>query len=162
MGRIYSIDPGLNGTGWAAWSERRRPERVGVLKQPTPGNLAMRCHSIGESIKRIIKKDGALVPATHVFIEFPMAMAGSARGIAAQAGAVYKLTFLVGYIAASVWPCEVFTVTPMEWKGQLPKDVVVTRIQRMLGEEVCRELGIKTHAWDATGLGLWATGVWRD
>lgn len=83
----------------------------------------------------------------------------NAKGIAAQAGSVYKLAFLVGYIAhAFDFECEVIVTTPMEWKGQLPKDVIQRRVISRLGAAKCIGLNIRSHAWDAVGLGLWALG----
>lgn len=162
MGMLYSIDPGLSGTGWAEWKSRRFPNRAGVIpasRTPESGLLADQCEEVCVSLLRVVP----LVHrhrATHIFIEMPQMMT-NVKGIAAQGGSIYKLTFLVGYIARALCECTVHTVTVAEWKGQLPKDVVQRRIERELGIERCRELGIKTHAYDAVGIGLWATGMWR-
>lgn len=162
MGRVYAVDPGLGGTGWAEWMDGRRvPTRCGVI----PGvqsreALADRCNKVAVNLKKIIKQGGILDRAVHVYIEMPQMMT-SAAGIAAQKGSVYKLTFLVGYLACAVWPCQIFEVNPIEWKGQLPKEVVASRVRQYIGNAACVDLDIKTHAWDAVGLGLWANGVWR-
>lgn len=159
--RLYSIDPGLDGTGWAEWTQKKYPDRVGVISKPRPDlDLAERCHIISSELRHVIRERGGCTRQVRVVLEMPINMSGSAAGVAAQAGSIYKLTFLVGYIAGSLYPCVVETVSPMEWKGQLPKDVVARRIQNTLGEDVCVELGIKTHAWDAVGIGLWANKVW--
>lgn len=159
---IYSIDPGLSGTGWAEWKSKRRPSRVGVIGRthtPESGLLADQCHEVTWELHHLTW--GHRTQATHVFLEMPQMMT-NVKGIAAQAGAVYKLAFLVGYIAREFQDCTVHTVTVGEWKGQLPKDVVQRRIERTLGAGVCQELGIKTHAWDAVGIGLWAVEhYWR-
>lgn len=159
MGRVYSVDPGLGGTGWAEWTQRRNPERVGILTNRRPGELADRCHTFGYELKKIIKRGGGLDRAVHVWIEMPQQMT-SIAGHAAQKGSIYSLTFLVGYLACSVWPCQVQLVQPVQWKGQLPKQIVAERAARIIGAERCRELDIKSHAWDAVGIGLWANGVW--
>lgn len=166
MTRVYAFDPGLGGTGWAEWKDDRRvPTRVGVIapkrvEQARP--LASRCNSISDEVRRVIKKGGGIDESVHVYIEMPQHMPNSRAGIAAQAGSVYVLTFLVGYLAARVWPCQVFEIKPGTWKGQLPKDVVIGRVQRIVGEKECLALGIQTHAWDAVGIGLWAAGLLGD
>ena len=164
IGRVYAIDPGINGTGWAFWEgDRRRPQAVGVIpavRHAADDPLANVCRQVARSVKTVIALSGGLDKGVHVYIEMPMMMTNAA-GIAAQKGAVYKLTFLVGYISCIVHPCAVFEVQPRQWKGQLPKSIVEDRIRTTLGSRVCKQLNIRTHAWDAVGLGLWANGVWR-
>lgn len=159
--RSYSVDPGLGGTGWAEWRGKKAPTRVGVIaaNRRHEDELAARCEDIAYALSEEIKWGGGLYTQVHVILELPQHMT-SLKGIAAQAGAVYKLAFLVGYLAKAVYPCTVHVVTPGEWKGQLPKDVVQRRITKHLGEETCRALNIRTHAWDAVGIGLWTSG-WR-
>lgn len=160
--RFYSIDPGLAGTGWAEWDGGRAPVRVGVIRaNRSKAELAVRCEDIARQMVQIIH-EGRYPPAktdTHVTLEMPQHMV-NIKGIAAQAGSVYKLTFLVGYLAKAVYPCIVHVVTPGEWKGQLPKDVVQRRIIKHLGMRTCVKLNIRSHAWDAVGIGLWASDWW--
>lgn len=154
-GKVFSIDPGLSGTGWAYWLDGVLLE-VGIVHDKAKDDvLAARCAGIAEQFIGYIGPMRS--PDVDVFIEMPQAMA-NAKGIAAQAGAVYKLTFLVGYLARAVYPCEVTVVQPIEWKGQLPKDVVQRRVERILGVKTCRALNIRSHVWDAVGIGLWAHG----
>lgn len=155
--RMFSLDPGLGGTGWAYWGEGRLQE-VGIVHDKAKDDtLAARCGGIvGQLQGRMPSASTAFGPVT-LFIEMPQAMS-NAKGLAAQAGSVYKLAFLVGYIASAFHKYDVITVTPMEWKGQLPKDVVQRRIIRILGVRPCVKLNIRSHAWDAVGLGLWALG----
>jgi hypothetical protein len=85
-------------------------------------------------------------------------MGGSVKGIAASKGDTLKLAFLVGCysIALRKRDIDVHLVIPQRWKGQLPKDVVISRVRRELGDELCQQMNIRSHAWDAVGLGLWA------
>jgi hypothetical protein len=63
------------------------------------------------------------------------------------------------FIGMVAYHCEgIVLVKPSEWKGQLPKSVVERRLRVTLGNSVCRDLGIESHAWDAIGIGLWARG----
>ena len=162
--RVISIDPGLGGTGWAYWKTHKYPAAVGIVRDTAKDeSLAIRCSELAGKLKRSIdavtgqEYSGWHNDETYMFIELPQHMAHAA-GVAAQAGAIYKLTFLVGYIACAIGQCRVIVVNPSEWKGQTPKDVIQRRIIRTLGQEKCNELGIKTHAWDAVGIGLWAMG----
>lgn len=171
MNPIWSLDPGLGGTGWAYWNQRRRPAAVGVIRDKCKDDtLANRCAGIAYGLKATMRVEQSTsmlqsdwhraMLSTHIYIEMPQHMT-NVRGIAAQAGAIYKLTFLVGYLSRAVFPCTVHTVTVGEWKGQLPKQLVQERIERTLGKKVCRELDIKTHAFDAVGIGLYANGIWK-
>lgn len=96
----------------------------------------------------------------RVILEFPQQMS-NLKGIAAQKGSVYRLAFLVGYLVRALEPMESEIVLPVEWKGQLPKAVVQDRVSRILGKQVCEEQNIRTHAWDAVGIGLWRLGRWH-
>lgn len=157
---LYTIDPGLTGTGWARWMEYRQGfvlDAVGIFHvypQHTKSPWDIRASSMNSRMLAEMRPiDG------RAYIEFPQYMAGSIAGrTAAQKGDTLKLAYLCGLYAQSLRrrKCSVTLVTPMEWKGQLPKDVVVSRVRRELGEELCMTLKIKSHAWDAVGLGLWA------
>ena len=155
--RLYSIDPGLGGTGWAFWEDGRLMHVGIVHDRAKDDTLAARCEGIVRQLDTQMPViDDKFVNIVMV-IEMPQHMA-SAKGIAAQAGSVYKLAFLVGYIANAFNDFEVIVTTPMEWKGQLPKDVVQQRVIRRLGVRTCVKHNIRSHAWDAVGLGLWANG----
>ena len=159
--RVLAIDPGLGGTGWALWTVESEtgsiPDGVGVIHgKAKDDTLAARCEEIAHRLILTGMETSWMTP-TAVLIELPQHMA-SAAGIAAQSGGIYKLTFLAGYLARALHPAEVFVVTPGEWKGQLPKHVIQSRVERVLGQDMCKTLNIKSHAWDAVGLGLWAMG----
>ena len=157
---MIAIDPGLGGTGWAEWTDGWRPTRCGVFtpSQDTSLTLAERANEIGLALRALICAMGPLRKSTTVFLEMPQAMPNSRAGIAAQSGAVYKLTFTTGAIAAHLYPATVHEVQPMKWKGQLPKAIINRRVINVLGTETCERLNIRSHAYDAVGLGLWALG----
>jgi Holliday junction resolvasome RuvABC endonuclease subunit len=161
--RVLAIDPGLGGTGWALWTSEPQahpvwtPVNIGVIYgKAKDDTLAARCEEIAVQLNRHQLETSWMFP-TAVLVELPQHMA-SAAGIAAQSGGIYKLTFLAGYLARALYPADVFVVNPGEWKGQLPKSVTQHRIERVLGKPLCKRLNIKTHAWDAVGIGLWAMG----
>lgn len=167
---MIAIDPGLDGTGWALWSNDESltdtphiPLAVGTARAPREGELAYRCSELWDKIHHQLTAERTYLPlvwrraSTYVFLEIPQHFASSARGIAAQAGAVYALAFLVGFFAAKFQGCSVIVFTPNEWKGQLPKEVVERRLRKKLGSSF-DTLGIKTHAIDAVGIGMHAIG----
>lgn len=110
----------------------------------------------------IIKSDSGFAEWVNVtaVIEFPEFQAGAARQMGWKTGSLQRLTFLVGVMAGYLpedW--RIILVSPSGWKGQLPKDVVERRMTRHYGAAVCAALNVKTHAWDALGIGEWA---WRQ
>ena len=170
--RVIAIDPGLTGTGWALWhaesdsllpKEAHLPIACGTCRAPKEGSLAQRSEALWVKLFEQLTDKKSYLPfgwrsdPTFVFIEIPQHFGSSARGIAAQSGGIYDLTFLVGYLAAKFVGCSVITFTPNEWKGQLPKDVVERRVRRIIGDRF-DGLGVKSHAVDAVGLGLFAIG----
>lgn len=158
---LIAIDPGLTGTGWAAWRHVQKPyvpTRVGVIELPSKANVLpfeQRAYLISLTVKSEIRRIDRIEASDDVYIELPMQMQ-SRSGLAAQKGAVYKLAFTAGMIGGHLSPASIITVQPTRWKGQLPKSVVSERIVRYLTKEVVDRLGIKTHAFDAVGIGLWA------
>lgn len=170
---VIAIDPGLDGTGWAVWTNDAQneapavPTGCGTLRAPKDKDMTLtdRCQALWEKLRDDLCDADVGLPMipfnrhTYVFLELPTHFASSARGIAAQGGgSIYYLTYLVGFLGAKLSQCTVILFTPNEWKGQLPKDVVQRRVTRFLGTETCEELGIKTHAWDAVGMGLSVMG----
>jgi len=74
-----------------------------------------------------------------------------------QTGDLQKLTFLVGVLAGYFQSAVSFTpVTPNEWKGQLPKSVVIRRLQKRFGPGATQDW--EKDGWDAVGIGLWKLG----
>jgi hypothetical protein len=171
-GTVLAIDPGLSGTGVAlvrgsghggievlGWrvlyntgSDKTLPWEVRA--RMLANDLYVFCFDMIDSGK-IRQYD-----PSRIVSEFPMKME-SIAGIAAQKHATMRLSYLVGTFAMMLWEREKWdleTVTPQEWKGQLPKSIVESRIARALGQRQINELHLKSHAWDAVGIGMWALG----
>jgi len=158
---LLAIDPGLGGTGWAVFNaDSPHPARVGVIPaRYRDESWWTRANMLADDVREAVWAFPGDIPSAIV-CEMPQQMS-SAAGIAAQKDAnIYKLAFMVGIFSRWAYrEGQRFTpVHPQQWKGQLPKGVVTNRIQRELGLKQCRVLGIKTHAWDAVGIGLWARG----
>ena len=92
--------------------------------------------------------------------EFPELFSGNAKSQAsAGRGDLFKLTYLLGGLAdrAREYTGRLpILMTPQEWKGQLPKDIVIKRIEKAFGPEYASQ--INDHEGDAIGMGLAAQG----
>ena len=147
---FMSIDPGLSGTGWAAW-EGEIPTSCGVLKPKKEVDWTENAYQISFAVCLLVRKFRPL----ETLIEFPRYMPGSSAGRASAAsGSLIKLAFLVGSITNKVTPYTDVRLIGTDWKGNLKKDIMQRRVERELGISLCQKLDVKTHAWDALGIGL--------
>lgn len=161
---VLSVDPGLTGTGYAVWSASaelwrlsRKPTRVGVITPPAKLEAMAKLRYLVERLSGLMANEDI----NRVACELPEFWAGAFGRAVAARGDLVKLSLVVGAVAAlAVERRAVFTTVPVrDWKGNLPKDVVERRIRRRIGDGVCEQLGIKSHAWDAVGIGLYVKGM---
>lgn len=165
MGALLAIDPGTNSTGWAFWYQTKKkadlPELVGLCRGDMPDYGEAWWSRVDHRVRALESQIGYLLkPQVSVFCEMPIFFSGTAGGVvAAESSSLQKLCFLVGSIAEMVRRRGgVFhPVSVAEWKGQLPKVVVITRIQKKF--TIRRTLSYSADIWDAVGIGLWAQGV---
>lgn len=161
---LVSIDPGVAGTGWAQWKGSTLV-KAGVIyprRNLEDNHWWERAMDVAMKFRHIIQQlesDAAYdrVRLQVAFIcEFPQHMEG-VKGIAAQGDSgIHKMSHLTGMIHGMNAGYNFIPVTPMQWKGQLPKSVVIDRVRQVLGTRACKDHALKAHAWDAVGLGLWA------
>src|SRR6185295_3103509 len=131
MRALLAIDPGLNSMGYAYWQPDRHPgstpSHVGLIKAPRR-DLVPRALFCAVTLDR---KFNMCRGAGHeIECEMP-AYHGSMVGWAA--GDVQKLVFLVGVLAGHFDMAKFTPVPPAGWKGQLPKEVVIRRLQNRFG-----------------------------
>ena len=98
-----------------------------------------------------------------VAYEMPTYFQAGKGQVAASSGALVKLVFLVGSINQALYETKYISchqVTPIQWKGQLPKDVAAKRIMRILGDDIPDVPGepLNNHVIDAIGIGLYLLG----
>lgn len=156
---LISIDPGLQGTGIALWDLAQPPVPVAVtvLNRSTKGEWWDRAMLMAQELRGWLEaRVPNWCPADIAVCEFPQYQESAGRSMGWRTGDLQRLTFLTGVFAQRLRPAEFYPVEPSGWKGQLPKHVVEMRITEQLGKATCKRLGIKTHAWDAVGIGLWA------
>jgi hypothetical protein len=151
---MISVDPGVTGTGYAIWKERRLLD-VGTLhfrKEQT--NWLDRARTVVGLLEHIM----ASCALTTFVIEYPNFMQGSGGRMVAASGDLVKLSVLTGMMVnVGCRQCRnVRLVSPNEWKGQLPKDVCQSRIIKAMPGMGMEK--ISNHAYDAIGIGLWAQG----
>ena len=152
---VLTIDPGVHSTGWAYWQCIDRPAKKGQKPFVTGVEHTPQKASVESCCERLCTWLMAYIDAMdvrHVVIEFPELWTSSGMSMASgSTGALFKLTYLVGGLGSVVrTKCGNYPilVKPKEWKGQMPKDVVLRRIKRALGIEP------RDHEADAIGIGL--------
>ena len=160
---LISVDPGLQGPGVALWdlSKPPVPLAVTVFNRSTRVDWWERAFHLADELRdwtdaALRREPNLLCPQDIVVCEFPQYQESAGRSMGWRTGDLQRLTFLTGVFAQRMQPAEFYPVEPSGWKGQLPKHVVEMRITDQLGKATCKRLGIKTHAWDAVGIGLWA------
>jgi len=155
------IDPGIGGTGWAVFHNpdlngNSAPVPVvdsGVIRG-SGASWIEKSAEIAGKFKDVLDEN----EPTSVVIEWPQTWAGSQTSVAATLrGDLLKLAHLCGMLYCDIVEhsyAEVSYITPGAWKGQLPKDVVIRRIQ-----DVYPGSSFPNHAADAVGMGLSLQGA---
>lgn len=146
--KIVAIDPSVNNVGIAKW-DTEKSELSTALYHPIKtdgivhiGNqLAMYCKML------------RYIPDILI-LECPTFMGSTKGKIAAQKGYTIDLAFIVGYLAASfrLYHHQVFLPTPMEWKGNLPKEAVGIRFQKVYGLD---HKSVSDHEFEAAMMIDW-------
>jgi len=157
MKNTMAIDPGLQGTGYAIWVAGKRakpimPVDVGVLYGPRGEEWMPRADRIAVQISDLVQQ----YEVKRIICE-EMESYNTAKSSMAWKGDLQRTVFLIGMIhgMTRLRVKRFILVPPREWKGQLPKSVTIHRVREALGARACIDLDIKTHAWDAVGIGLW-------
>jgi Holliday junction resolvasome RuvABC endonuclease subunit len=157
------VDPGLGGTGWAHWFNLSSPHLNppscwGVIRSiKAGGDWQERAFEITKSFANLLNK----FHPQQIVIEMPELWTTGKSMAAAQSGDLFKLTYLIGQLAVQAH-CYSFEsnppvlIAPREWKGQLPKEVVISRIKKLL-PDVGDAIG--NHEADAVGMGLALQGA---
>jgi Holliday junction resolvasome RuvABC endonuclease subunit len=163
MSRL-AVDPGLAGTGTAIWGEKPwkdsralLPWSIGNLYSKSKGGFEIRSKSLVDQLIDLMQQ----FEVTHVYCEMPEFFQSAAGVMVASAGDLQKLTFVVGCYASAAWNhgARFIPITPTEWKGQVPKDAVIRKIEHILPR--IHTIDPQSHSWDAIGIGLYAQGKYH-
>lgn len=156
MQDLVSIDPGLNGCGFALWKSAKLIQATYVPNTPKGDFKTMRA---------------ALLPFGHdrpfisveLAIELPQVyVASRSKG---DPNDLINLAMLVGYLAASFKNFSLYK--PHAWKGQVPKDIMEDRITKRLDAKEQANLervpkSLAHNMIDAIGIGLHHLGRLKD
>lgn len=158
---VLSIDPGLGGTGIAVWD--RYSWSASIVRGPTTSFNVFdksRSDNLSDRIDNILGQFYTLLSsASEVHMEYPEYFDDLGGNRTAKRGDLVKLTFVAGAIFGCCYSCgvKVKLYKPTTWKGQLTKDQVEIKIRHIL-EGKCDLSGVKSHSWDAIGIGLFGQG----
>ena len=151
---VLTIDAGLNGTGVAIWTSRLTFIKALNLYAPKKLEWQDKGHYI---ISKILQQRTCGYNIKNVYVEYPAFFQSVGGEMVARRGDLVKLTWFVGLVCGVFYPIKVNLITVMEWKGQLPKEVVERRIKKAHPEYV----GYKDHCIDAIGIGLYVKGEFK-
>lgn len=149
---LVTVDPGVQGTGLVAW-EHGLPIAAKAVVPKGHGPWLERAQQVVTSFRAFL----LCIPArVAVAIEDQSIWEGSAVArTAALRGDIIRLAQLTGMLmqVALQQGATVRLVGVREWKGQLPKAAVHSRIKRILGQRY------PEHVADAVGMGLYLRGL---
>lgn len=151
---LLSVDPGLHGCGVAAWhiSPTIPLSWAGYVKNP-----GTKWHAMVGAVDEEIRRRFGFLP-NHLVIELPQVYVRSR-----SKGDPNDLIMLAGLVGAFVYNFDSRDghklYKPAEWKGQVPKDIMETRIKGRLSEAELHAVELPARSlahnvWDAVGLGL--------
>lgn len=172
---LIAIDPGLNATGWSAWTrcgDSHQLVAAGLVQMPASWRLCTVTERSVEIARQVLGAAflvtgpaATQVIANATVIELPQQYAVT-KGTKGDPNDLIDLAALCGTIAGALQTSgsRVAYVRPREWKGQTPKDCTEERARaRLQPSELARVTlpkaeSLQHNVWDAVGIGLWATG----
>lgn len=167
-GIIVAVDPGIAGCGVALAVEGKIHHARYVRNPAGAGrSQAARCAYMARKVGLTARSWVSTIPFNfcvqpqRVVLEWPQVRAaGKGRGDPND------LLFLAGVdaaIGAELFPWDARCVVPREWKGTIPPDVLISRVQDRLSEEerarvILPAKSLAHNVWDAVGIALWTVG----
>lgn len=145
---IVAIDPSVNNVGIAKWDHVNKKLSTDLYHPVKTQGIVSVSSQIVTFCKMLQYIPDILI------LEYPT-FQGSTKGkIAAQKGFTIDLAFIVGYLAASfkLYRNQIFIPTPMEWKGNLPKEAVGHRFEKVYG---IRADSVSDHEFEAAMMIDW-------
>jgi len=151
--RILTVDPGFGGTGWAYWLGNEYPI-FGVIKE----RAKIKSRSDEERLSLLFQEFRILLRQYNplgVVLESMQLWTSLTSQTSASRGDLFLLQTLVGgYCAVSTeFSISFRMLTPMQWKGQLSKEALRSRITLINNQRY------PDHAEDAVGIGFHLAGV---
>lgn len=158
---MLCLDSGVSGTGWSFFEHGEIiPKDAGNIYPPVRiKNWVDRLEYIGNHVQELIYHE---YPNEIDVVYAELAEFWEGHAVSRAISNNNNLAKLIACIGAFHRICVDYTdkkiefipVTPMEWKGQVPKEEIASRIRNIIGP-----IRDKAHAIDAIGIGLWARGL---
>lgn len=155
--RILFLDPGIEGTGWAYFAALERQPKI------ISGVIRPRGRDWQAKVRGVVSEFAGVVCSTKpklVVAEFPRLYTSQSVSLASGTrGDLFKLSYIVGALdtflalqtADRYDPIKL--ISPQEWKGQLPKEVVLRRLEKLT------KVKYRDHEGDAVGMGFACMGI---
>jgi hypothetical protein len=163
---LLAIDPGKKGLGWSAWNFGELLA-AGIARSPRG------LHHLGEQAIALAAQvpSGADEAVVERMVQYPSrGRRDSVQRQDALANDLLDLQAIGGIVAARCVTGGIYFATPHEWKGELPKEVVILRVRNLLSEGEAKTLegaledipaSLRHNALEAVGLGLWRLKRWK-
>lgn len=163
-----TVDPGLGGTGWAAWTPTIQQNRM-PIKSGSISALSLqeewqdRARCIAQELQRMVE----MYQVRKIFLELPRYMEGGVGITAARRGDLIKLAIttgiIIGYCCRSRSPyavdqCAIAFIEIPDWKGNLEKKMCNDRCRKIMDQYDFISATDTSHEWDAIGMGLYIQG----
>lgn len=156
--RLMAIDPSLRATGWALFVDGEL-KTGGIVKTDPNEDAAKVAHVVAKHLS--LELDSC-----HAVIEKPQIYQG--RKSKGNPNDLVGVALIAGACAA--WAKTTVFITPHDWKGTIPKDIlpryiIHKRNEKELSPEACTVYrkclaswaqGIRHNFVDAVGIGLYA------
>jgi len=159
---VIAIDPSINNVGCAVFEKSSKKLLDKIIIHPSKfvknGTYLQKARDICGQIVKVmesVSKNGYPFEDTQLVTEIPQHF-GVGGYMSRESGAMLKLTFIAGMIFNIT--DNVISYEPNQWKGQLPKDVVARRLQKLYPKEKIFDLKTKKfiidhNIADAIGIG---------
>lgn len=152
---IVSIDPGLNHCGVAFWNENTKMLLSARLVKNALSRYRNKWAAMAYELRAAIKEEWDGAPVVEVISELPQIYQGPKQK--GDPNDLIDLALVVGRLYPDV------LYKPREWKGQVPKDAMVKRIESKLTQEEKGRIekcsaSLRHNVLDAVGIGLFHLG----
>lgn len=144
------------GLGVAVFTKESAPPVASAVIRTKVDTLPERAQYFADAVREAVEPLSVGIFQCALVIEYPGLWAGSAQSqAAASRGDTFGLAYACGVIAAEFCGDQVHLVSPQQWKGNAPKDVIIRRLNRRWGPG----LKLRDHEADAWGMGAAVFGL---
>lgn len=167
---ICSVDISIKNLGYAFLKPEGEIVTVGILQQDTPQSVDYHTRGwhMARQLLRVIEEAAESIEGPlDVILEVPSNWFDSRGMDSKNSEAVQKLYYqagaIVGALATSKGVHSIWTVTPIQWKGTTPKDVMVRRAKAFAGAQgIFLRNGIPHDSCEALLLGKYAVQLRQE